>query len=240
MSSRKARRDRVGQARERADAQRRAERARHRRNQLITAAVTVVVLAVLGVVIGVVVAHRPSSGSASTDHGIPKKPITTATGRTTPPPWPVPTDVTAAVNRAGLSMLSAEGTVEHIHAHLDILDDGRPVTVPAQIGIDTAAQRISPLHTHDTTGIVHVESPVRGTFTLGQFFTEWRVALSANAIGGLRAGNGSTVRAYVNGRLRAGNPAGIEFHDHDEIALVYGPSKQNVRVPRSYQWPSGY
>src|SRR5205823_14298698 len=48
------------------------------------------------------------------------------------------------------------------------------VTIPANMGISSAPKFISPLHTHDATGVVHVESPTIETFTLGQFFDVWR------------------------------------------------------------------
>jgi hypothetical protein len=31
----------------------------------------------------------------------------------------------------------------------------------------------SPLHTHDTSGIIHVESPTVRSFTLGEFVDLW-------------------------------------------------------------------
>ena len=77
-------------------------------------------------------------------------PATTAVGRDTLPPWSAPTDAAAAMRAAGLPMLSREGTVEHIHAHLDVRVNGQPVDVPAMIGIDRRG--ISPVHTHDSTG----------------------------------------------------------------------------------------
>src|SRR6516162_4193467 len=80
-------------------------------------------------------------------------PATTAVGRDTLPPWSAPTDAAAAMRAAGLPMLSREGTVEHIHAHLDVRVNGQPVDVPAMIGIDR--QGISPVHTHDSTGVIH-------------------------------------------------------------------------------------
>ena len=187
-------------------------------------------------------ATSPSQSAPSAPSGItsvPATPRTTAEGRTTPPPWSTPADASARVAAAGLPMLGAEGQVLHIHAHLDVLVDGKPVVVPALIGIDEKQARISPLHTHDTTGIIHIESPVKASFTLGQFVTEWDVALAADRIGGLTAGNGKALRAYVNGKQTKGDPAALKLHAHDEIALVYGPARASVKVPSTYKWPAG-
>ncbi|MER0446446.1 hypothetical protein ABR738_18075 [Streptomyces sp. Edi4] len=155
------------------------------------------------------------------------------------PPWPAPADPEAAAGAAGLEMMSAEGMVQHTHTHLDVLVDGRAVTVPASIGIDAPRGLISPLHTHDTSGVIHVESPKRADFTLGQFMAEWGVPLSADRVGGLHAGAGRRLRAYVNGRAVAGNPAAIVLRERDEIALVLTRDTDTRPAPASYAWPSG-
>src|ERR1051326_4686973 len=77
----------------------------------------------------------------------------------------------ANMKSAGLDELSSEGTALHIHQHLDLVINAKNIPVPAEIGI--GGNFISPLHTHDTTGVIHVESPVIKDFKLGQFFTEW-------------------------------------------------------------------
>jgi len=166
-------------------------------------------------------------------------PATSAVGADSLPPWPAPADATAAARNAGLPMLSSEGTVEHIHVHLDVLDDGQPVPVPANIGIDTARGAISPLHTHDTSGVIHIESPVKRQFSLGEFFSEWGVSLSADNIGGLRATDGKSVRVFVNGAPRSGSPSAITFNQHDEIALLYGTPKPGETIPATYDFPPG-
>ncbi|MFG2949304.1 hypothetical protein [Streptomyces adustus] len=210
------------------------------RRQAITASV------VRAVALGICLAALVSCGgtgspstTASPPAGIPASPATTAAGRTTAPPWPAPTDPAARVRAAGLPMLGEEGNVLHFHTHLDVLADGKPVVVPADIGIDLQTDQISPLHSHDTDGVIHVESPVKADFSLGQFMTEWGVALTQDSIGGLKAGNGNTLRAYINGKPYTGNPAAIILKEHDEIALVYGPTDQSTKVPSTYDWPPG-
>lgn len=165
------------------------------------------------------------------------KPATTAVGRDTLPPWSAPTDAAAAVRAAGLAMLTSEGTVEHLHAHLDVRVNGQSVQVPAMIGIDNRG--ISPMHTHDSTGIIHVESPIKRTFTLGEFFTEWDVSLSADSIGGLRGGDGKTLRAFVNGNPVTGDPAALPINAHDEIVVIYGTARPGESIPAHYEFSAG-
>ena len=145
------------------------------------------------------------------------------------------------LNDIDLPALSAEGNVLHIHQHLDIFVGGRKVPVPAGIGIAADDSFISPLHTHDTTGIIHVESDVRQTFTLGQFFDVWGVRLDQSCIGGYCAGGGRTLSAYVNGSRYSGNPRDIELTSHEEIVLDFGnSSEQPAHIPAKFKFPQGY
>lgn len=176
---------------------------------------------------------KDSTGTPSAAGGDDGKPTAVAVN------WPAPADASAQAKAAGLPMLGAEGQVLHIHSHLDVFVDGKAVTVPAEIGIDVPKQQISPLHTHDTTGVVHIESPVKADFTLGQFMTEWNVPISKDAIGSLKVGDGKELHVYVNGKEQAGDPASLKLAAHDEIAVVYGAPSDKVQVPSTYAWPDG-
>ena len=147
---------------------------------------------------------------------------------TGPAPWPAPTDdVSARIRAAGLPLLEAEGTEVHYHAHLDIFLDGGPVTVPGDIGIDRKAARISPLHTHRTDRIIHVEAEEEATFTLGQLFTEWGVRLTPDCIGGYCA-PAKPFRVVVNGTERSGDPRTVVIEPNQEIAIVIGAPPAQV------------
>jgi hypothetical protein len=157
---------------------------------------------------------------------------------TTKPPWPNNTGKLQQRLRAiGLAPLTQEGQVLHIHQHLDLFADGRRVTVPANIGIDASGGFLAALHTHDTTGIIHVESPVQASYTLGQFFGVWGVRLDARCIGGLCAGGAKRLRAWVNGKPLAADPTRIILDQHQEIVLAYGTAAQVPKpLPKSYDF----
>ena len=139
-----------------------------------------------------------------------------------------------------LPALPAEGTALHIHSHLDLFVDGRRVVVPAGVGIDVAEGFISPLHTHDTTGVIHVESPTVRAFTLGEFMGVWGVRLHDGCLGGYCGGGGSALRAYVDGHLFTGNPGDIALAEHEEIVLAYGtPAELRQPVPSSFAFAPG-
>jgi hypothetical protein len=141
--------------------------------------------------------------------------------------------------KLGLPALSREGTLFHLHDHLDVFLEGKRVIVPAGIGIDPAGRFISPLHTHDATGVMHVESPTVRRFTLGQFFGVWGVRLGRDCVGGYCAGEGSVLRVYVNGKSVAA-PSGLVLAQHDEIVVAFGTPGQLPRpVPARYAFPRG-
>ena len=142
-----------------------------------------------------------------------------------------------------LSSLGMQGTALHIHQHLDIFINGKHVTVPALIGIyangdPSQGGFFVELHTHDSSGIIHVEAPKKGTFTLGQFFGVWGLRLSKQCIGGYCATPGKPLKFYVSGKQILGNPNNVVLRNHEEIAVAYGTPPK--KIPSSYDWgPSG-
>jgi hypothetical protein len=160
-------------------------------------------------------------------------------GAQLPPPWPAPADVPGRVKAASLP-LGGMGTAEHYHVHLDVLVNGKAITVPANVGVDQSSGQMSYLHTHTPDGIVHIEAGRAGEpFTLGQLFTEWNVRLTATQLGALKTGADSTLALYVNGKKVPGDPARLRLRPHQQIALLYGPSSQKVTVPSSYNFAPG-
>lgn len=127
----------------------------------------------------------------------------------------------AAVLAAGLDPLPVEGSVLHIHAHLDVYYQGKPVVVPRGLGIGPGDSFFSELHTHDSSGVVHVESPVRKNFTLGEFFKEWGVSLDGAMV-------------YFDGKAPGIAPADVVLEDHDEIVVVFGPPP--ARIFTGFDW----
>ena len=125
----------------------------------------------------------------------------------------------------GIRCDATEGVVLHIHSHLQLVDRGHPVTVPAYIGIPA----VNPpclywLHTHDATGIIHIESPSKRSFTLGEFFDVWGKSLSWSAAGPLRAPRGKHLRVIVDGRIWHGrSPRQILLRNHENITIEVGP-----------------
>ncbi len=120
----------------------------------------------------------------------------------------------------GIHCDSMEGSVLHIHTQVKISDHGRAMDVPAGIGIPQGANCLYWLHTHSADGLIHIESPVKRTFTLGQFFDVWGQRLSRTQAGSVRAARGHTLRVLVNGKAWKGDPRAIPLRDHEEIVIA--------------------
>jgi hypothetical protein len=144
----------------------------------------------------------------------------------------------------GIRCETQEQLVYHIHAHLAIYANGQPRTVPYGIGIPNPQVQQTPdgpfvvagtcfywLHSHAQDGIIHIESPVQHTFTLGNWFDIWGQPLNASQV----AGDTGTVTAYLNGQRFTGDPRSIPLTAHAVIQLNVG---QDV-APQPYTFPQG-
>jgi len=157
--------------------------------------------------------------------------------------WPVPPDPMERTVKAGLKPQPKEFLTNHVHAHLDVFVDGKPVLVPSGIGIkiDNPAVKhfdepdgsvsyggidlcneacISPLHTHDVSGVIHTESADPKPNTLGEFFIEWGVELSETCVGEHCAP--TPIAVYIGGELYEGDPRAVELTDRKVIVVVVG------------------
>lgn len=77
----------------------------------------------------------------------------------------------------------------HLHTHLNLVIDGKETPVPANIGIDPklwqdhsldsyGMKGMTPLHTHDTSGTIHIESYKTREYTFGQLLDIWGINLN--------------------------------------------------------------
>lgn len=142
----------------------------------------------------------------------------------------------------GIEGSSREMLRVHIHAHLSIFNKGEQIAVPYAIGLIRPFQVTNGfvgramgfywLHTHDATGIIHIESPDERTYTLGNFFDVWGEPLSAKNVAGLQG----AVEAFVDGKRYTGDPRDIVLTAHGQITLEVG---RPVVPPPVYVFPTG-
>ena len=134
---------------------------------------------------------------------------------------------------------SMEQLTFHIHAHLDIFINGQPYTIPSQTGIPANGNCFYWMHTHDNSGIIHIEAPKNMNFTLGNFFDIWNKKFNNSQIFDNIVNGNNTLSVYVNGhKVAASNYRDIKLNSHDEVAIVYG-SKPPKNVPSTYNFAEG-
>jgi hypothetical protein len=248
----------AGRNRERAQekiARMRAEEARRRRRRLwlaVTGAVVVVIGAAVGITLAV------TGGGSSNLSLVPLSTLGTlqgapAGGPAGPEGVPVPagaplaSTATSATGQTvdGIGCQAGEQTLFHVHAHLTVFVNGSARQVPAAIGIPGAqAQQTAEgpfigsgtcfywLHTHAADGIIHIESPVHRTYTLGNFFDEWGVPLGPGQVGPATG----HVTAIYNGQVYQGNPRDIPLNAHAQIQLEVGTP---LVAPEQITFPNG-
>ena len=247
------------QAREKL-AQQRAQEARRRRLRLWLMGVGATVI-VAAAAIGGTLGFSGGGAKASSTPQLKLAPLSTL-GALRPAPSPGPNGsegvpVPGATPLAGTAAATAgqsidaigcqtnEQTVFHIHAHLTIDVNGSPVQVPAGIGIPGAVAQNTPqgpfissgtcfywLHTHAADGIIHIESPVQRTYTLGNFFDEWGQPLGPGQVGSATG----HVTVIYNGQAYQGNPRNVPLTAHAQIQLEVGTP---LVTPVSIAWPGG-
>jgi hypothetical protein len=144
-----------------------------------------------------------------------------------------------------ISCSTSEQTLFHIHAHLTVFVNGQPRQIPYGIGIPdavTTATKVGPfvgsgkcfywLHTHAADGIIHIESPVHRSYTLGEFFDEWGQPLGPDQVGPASG----HVTAIYNGKVFQGDPRNIPLTAHAQIQLEVG---KPLVAPESITFPNG-
>lgn len=135
----------------------------------------------------------------------------------------------------GILCEPTERVTLHIHAHLALFDHGVQIQIPAGIGAAAATQCLYWTHTHDASGIIHVEapdytSPAGGPFTLGMLFDVWGEPLTRTQVARYKG----PVTAYVNGALYDGDLRAIPLAAHQQITLEVG---KPLVPPPNYVFP---
>src|SRR5208282_2454411 len=257
----KSSRDRQQRAREKI-ARQRAEEARRKRRRLWLAgagAAVLIIAAVVGITLALTGGSPKPTGAVAPKLNL--APLSTlgtlkpapAPGPAGPEGVPIPAaaplagTATAATGQPvdGISCQTSEQTLFHIHAHLTIFVNGSARQIPAAIGIPGAQATNTPrgpfietgtcfywLHTHAADGIIHIESPVQRTYTLGNFFDIWGQPLGPDQVG---PASGHVVAIY-NGQVYQGNPRDIPLNAHAQIQLQVGTP---LIEPQHITFPDG-
>jgi hypothetical protein len=123
----------------------------------------------------------------------------------------------------GIRCEQMEGSVLHIHQHLTVLDHGKAVTVPDDIGRPIVGQCFYWVHTHTPDGLIHIEAPSFRTFTLGNLFDVWGQPLTKTNVAGAKPKPSDRIVVWVDGRQYTGDLRKLELTQHLDVTIDVGP-----------------
>ena len=185
------------------------------------------VLSVIGLGIGLGLTLTKSSAKPSGPEGVPLQNV---------PDLASANSTVAGTPVDGITCRKTmqQNVAYHIHIHLDIFVNGVQERIPAGAGIvPPRIQELVPggtfvdnsgssclywLHVHADDGIIHVESPTKHVFDLGNFFDVWGQPLGPNQVGPATG----TVVAYENGKRFTGDPRDIPLTSQAVVQLDVG------------------
>ena len=122
---------------------------------------------------------------------------------------------------SGITCDRGEHNTYHVHSQLKIRVDGAEAPVPANIGVRPGVC-LYWLHTHDASGLLHVEAPAQREFTLGQFFEVWGQPLGPDAVATHAVGDGQQIFAFVDGQAYTGDLRSVQLLDGRRIEIQIG------------------
>jgi hypothetical protein len=135
-----------------------------------------------------------------------------------PPRWqPEYAHLAQRIKQFGLPPVGKEKL--HTHALIHIYNDGLLIPVAPNIGIHKPDY--SSIHTHDQTGVIHMESDKPHRFTIGEFFGIWGVRFGKASLGSLVNDGDKQIHVYVNGKPIS-DPVDYVMRDQDNIVVGYG------------------
>jgi hypothetical protein len=126
----------------------------------------------------------------------------------------------------------------HIHVHLTILINGHKQVIPANIGARLPLGFL-PLHTHDASGIIHVESSLVRTFHLDDFFAIGGQTFNRHEILGRTTNRNQRITMTVDGRVTHQFQNWV-LHEHDDIVISFGPKSAPLPKVPPFKFPSGF
>jgi len=115
------------------------------------------------------------------------------------------------------TLTSHDSLRQHYHSELMISVDGKPINVPANVGVSRTSFKY--MHTHDDSGKIHIESPSNHIFTLGDFFTIWGKEFNNECVDT----NCGKIVISANGDV-LDSPIDYNFQDGDTILIEVSTS----------------
>lgn len=132
-----------------------------------------------------------------------------------------------------VSCQSTEQGGTHIHAHVTMYVNGTKTAVPANVGIAPDSSCLYWLHTHDDTGVIHIEAPGGVSVTFGNFLDIWGNHFQQLGYPS-QLSDPAGWQVYVNGKPFVGDFRAIPLQSHTLITLAY--HSPGVQPDTTFDW----
>ena len=132
-----------------------------------------------------------------------------------------------------VSCQSTEQGGTHIHAHVTMYVNGTKTPIPANVGIAPDSSCLYWLHTHDDTGVIHIEAPGGVSVTFGNFLDIWGQRFQQVGYPS-QLSDATGWQVYVNGKPFRGNFRTIPLQSHILITLAY--HSPGIQPDTTYPW----
>ena len=132
-----------------------------------------------------------------------------------------------------ISCQSTEQGGTHVHAHVTIYVNGQKTAVPANVGIAPDGSCLYWLHTHDDTGVIHIEAPAGVSASFGNFLDIWGQRFQQLGYPS-QFSDKAGWQVYVNGKPFSGDYRSIPLQSHTLITLAY--HSPGVQPDTTYPW----
>jgi hypothetical protein len=133
----------------------------------------------------------------------------------------------------GIPCQSHEVLNYHVHAHLTIYVNGKNFPLPTNLGIASDQSCFYWLHTHDSSGVIHIEAPSQQAFTLNTFFQEWSARFPQMTYP-TELDSTTGWQVYVDGKPYTGDFHSIPLVAHKLITLAY--NSPGIKPDTTYAW----
>lgn len=203
-------------------------RLEHQRADARNARVTIFTIATVVVLVGSLITYLVIHNNAGTDNLAQAQQIVDANYQ--------PID--------GVYCSANEQLSYHIHAHLTIYVDGANVPLVANTGIApigvTSSSSVTCyywMHTHDTTGVIHIESPTTKLYTLNQYLDIWEKFSSTSSPFPTQLSSPTGWTIYVNGKQVNTDFSHLQLTAHEVVTIAY--NSPNIKPDTTYSFAAG-
>jgi hypothetical protein len=136
----------------------------------------------------------------------------------------------------GVYCSANEQVAYHIHAYVNINIDGAPVPLSQGVGVapGTTPSCLYWMHSHDTSGVIHIESPTTRVYTLKQYFDIWQSFSSSTITYPTQLSSSTGWTIYLNGKQVTSDFSRLQLTKHSIVTIAY--NSPGTKPVTTFSW----